>query len=253
VEAIAPYIEAASIAPHYFGANTQEAGVITSGDTTNLAYILKQTGYNHTAVQYSSTSLYAVVSFLARILTTNWSGQNTAITLMFKQEPGIVAETLNVNQMTTLLGNNCNVFVNYANNTSIIQPGVATSGIFVDSVIGIDVLAYTMQTNLYNVLYQAPTKIPQTDAGMHQLATSISGTCSQFANNGLLGPGTWTAPGFGQLVEGAYMPTGYYVYQPPIASQSASQRAARASVPFQVAAKLAGAVQNVSVQISVNS
>lgn len=253
IEAIAPYVEAAATAPHYFAANTQEAGVITTGDTSNVAYVLKQTGYNHTAVQYSSTSLYAAVSFLARILTTNWTGSNTAITLMFKQEPGVTPETLNTTQMTALLANNANVYVNYSAGVAIIQPGVATSGIFVDSVIGVDVLASTIQTGLFNTLYQTPTKVPQTDAGMHVLATSIAGSCQQFVNNGLLGPGTWTAPGFGQLKQNDYMSTGFYVYQPPITSQSAAQRAARASVPFQVAAKLAGAVQSVNVQVNVNS
>jgi hypothetical protein len=253
VQAIAPYVEAASIAPHYYGVNTQEAGVITTGDTSNIAYLLKATGYNHTAVQYSSSSLYAVVSMLARILTTNWSGQDTAITLMFKQEPGITAETLNTTQIAALQSTNANVFVNYSNGIPIIQNGTSTTGVFIDSVMGIDVLAATIQTGLFNAMYQTPTKIPQTDAGMHILATSISGSCQQFVNNGLLGPGTWTAPGFGQLVQNQFLGAGFYVYQPPIANQSASARSARASVPFQVAAKLAGAVQNVNVAISVNS
>lgn len=259
VEAIAPYIEAAGIALHYYFVNTQEAGVITTGDTSNLAYVLKQTGYNHTAVQYSSTSLYAANSLGARISTVNWSGQNTTLTLMFKQEPGIAPETLTTTQLGNLLGVNCNVYVNYNNVeaagvTPIVQPGVATSGIFVDSIVGIDVLASTIQANLFNILLGLP-KVPQTDAGQGVLANSISGSLAGFASNpgnGLLGPGVWSAAGFGQLKTGAWMPTGYYVYQPPITSQSQAQRQVRQSVPFQVAAKLAEATQSVSVLLSVN-
>ncbi len=259
IEAIAPYIEAAGIALHYYFVNTQEVGVITVGDTTNVAYVLKQTGYNHTAVQYSSQSLYAAGSLGARIATVNWSGQNTTLTLMFKTEPGITPETLTTTQLTNLLGNNCNVYVNYNNVqaggvTPITQPGVATSGIYIDSIVGIDVLAATIQSNLFNVMVGSP-KVPQTDAGQGVLANSISGSLKGFATNpgnGLLGPGVWTAAGFGQLKQGDWMPTGYYVYQPPITSQTSAQRQARQSVSFQAAAKLAEATQSVSIILSVN-
>lgn len=258
-EAIAPYVEAAGIALHYYFVNTQEAGVITQGDTSNVAYVLKQTGYNHTAVQYSSTSLYAAVSLGARIVTVNWAGQNTSLTLMFKTLPGIVPETLTSTQLATLLANNCNVYVNYNNVqaagvTPMTQPGVATSGIFVDSIVGVDVLAATIQSGVFNVLLTT-LKVPQTDQGQGVLATSIVGSLKSFATNpgnGLLGPGVWNASGFGQLRQGDYMPTGYYVYQPPITSQTPSQRTARQSVAFQVAAKLAEATQQVSVLLNVN-
>jgi hypothetical protein len=259
VEAIAPYIEAAGVALHYYFATSQEAATITTGDSTSLAYTLKQTGYNHTAVMYSGQSAYAGVSLGARIVTVNWSGQNTTLTLMFKQLPGIAADTLTTTQLNQTLSSNANVYVNYNNveaagTTSIVETGVATSGIYIDSIVGIDVLAATIQANLFNVLVGTP-KIPQTDAGQGVLANSISGSVKGFATNpgnGLLGPGVWNAAGFGQLTQGAWMPTGYYVYQPPISAQSQSQRQARVSVPFQVAAKLAEATQSVSVLLSVN-
>lgn len=259
VEAIAPYVEAAGIALHYYFVNTQEVGTITQGDTGNLAFILKQTGYNHTAVQYSSTSLYAAVSLAARMVTVNWAGVNTTLTLMFKLEPGVVAETLTTTQLGVLLGNNANVYTNYNNVQnagvqSIIQPGVATSGIFIDSIVGIDVLAATIQAGIFNVLLSQP-KVALTDAGQGLIGTSIGSSLQQFstgAGNGLLGPGVWNAVGFGQLKTGDWMATGSYVYQPPITSQTQAQRTARQSVAFQVAAKLAEATQSVSVILNVN-
>ena len=124
---------------------------------------------------------------------------------------------------------------------------------FIDTIQGTDVLANYIQTNLYNVLYQSQTKVPQTDAGIHQLVTAAEATCASFVANGLLAPGTWTVGGFGTLNTGDFMPKGYYVYVPPVASQSASTRAARAAPPMQIAAKLAGAVHTASVIINVNS
>ena len=249
--AVAAYIEAANN-KHIYGVTTNEAGVLVSTDTTNIAYQLKGLGYKRTVVQYSSSNSYAVCSLLARILTTNYNANNTVITLMYKQEPGIVAETLNSNQIAALEGFNCNVFVAYNNNTAIIEPGVVANGTFLDIITGTDWLALDIQTSLYNLLYTSTTKIPQTDAGNHLLVTTVEQVCAQGVVNGLLGPGVWNSGGFGALNQGDFLAKGFYVYAPPISTQAPADRAARKSVPIQVAAKLAGAIHSIDVLINVN-
>ena len=139
---------------------------------------------------------------------------------------------------------NCNVFVAYNNNTAIIEQGNSTNGLPCALVIGAMAFAATLQTALYNVLYGSSTKIPQTDAGMHILATTIENVGTQFVNNGFLAPGTWTGAGFGTLNTGDFIAKGYYLYTPPIALQSTMARAAGQSVAFQLAAKFSGAVRD---------
>lgn len=249
--AIAQYIEGTST-KHLYGVTTQAAGVLVASDTTNIAYKLAALGYNKALVQYSSNNPYAVCSLLGRALTVDYTGNNTTITLMFKQEPGIVPENLNATQANALQAFKCNAFVEYANNTAIIQNGVCCSGEFIDTITGTDAWAVDLQTDLYNVLYTSTTKIPQTDDGMHLLKTQCDRTCERYVNNGLLAPGVWNAGGFGILKQGDFLPAGYYTYAPPVASQSVSDRAARKSVSFQIAGKLAGAVHSVQVNVSVN-
>ena len=70
-------------------------------------------------------------------------------------------------------------------------------------------------------------------------------------NNGYLAPGVWNSAGFGALNQGDTLSKGYYVYAPPISSQSTSDRQARKSVPFQVAALEAGAIHSVSLTVNV--
>jgi len=86
---------------------------------------------------------------------------------------------------------------------------------------------------------------------MHILTTDVTAVCIQFVNDGYLAPGTWTSAGFGALNTNDFMP-GYYVYAPPVSTQSLAARAQRIAVPIQVAAKLAGAVHTASVAITVN-
>lgn len=251
VLAIAAYIDGATN-KHLQGATTQESGVLTSVDTSSLPYKLQQFGYLRTVTQYSSSNPYAIVSLLAKALTIDYNANNAVITLMYKQEPGIVPENLNTTQITALEAKNCNVFVAYNNNTAIIEPGVMASGNFIDVVTGTDWLALTIQTAVYNLLYTSTTKIPQTDAGTNQIVNTIEHVLAQGDINDLLGPGTWNSNGFGALNTGDFMPTGYYVYAPPVSSQPQNLRTTRVSVPIQVAAKLSGAIQEVSILINVN-
>jgi Protein of unknown function (DUF3383) len=249
--AVAPFIEATT-SKHVYGVSTQEAGVLSSVSTTDIAYLLDQLNYTRTVTQYSSSSPYAVCSLFGRILTVDYTANNSVITLMYKQEPGILPEQLSASQIGVLEGKTCNVFVAYNNSTAIIEQGKVASGDFLDTIIGTDWLALNIQTDLYNLLYTSTSKIPQTDAGNNILAAAIENRCSQGVSNGLLAPGVWQSGGFGALKQGDYLPKGFYVYAPPISTQSAADRAARKSVAFQVAAKLAGAIHTVNVTINVN-
>lgn len=249
--AVAAFIEATNT-KHIYGVTTQEAGVLSSVDTSNIAFQLKALGYKRTFTQYSSSNPYAVCSALARILTTDYTGNSTVITLMYKQEPGIVAESLSTTQVTALEACNANVFVNYNNSTAILQRGVCASGVFLDTVVGTDWLAVTLQNALYNLHYTSTTKIPQTDSGVHLQVTTCEAVCSQAVVNGLLAPGVWNSGGFGQLAQGDYLPKGFYVYAPKVSTQDPALRAARKGVPIQIAAKLAGAIHEVAVAVTVN-
>lgn len=250
-QAVAAFIEGTTNY-HLYGVTTQAAGVISAASTTDIAFLLHATGVKRTLVQYSSTSAYAVASLLGRILPVDYTGTLTAITLMYKNEPGIVAEQLNVTQITALEAKACNVFVSYDNNTSIIEQAVCASGDFIDTVVGSAAFAVALQTAGYNLLLTTTTKVAQTDAGTHSIVAAFEAVCIQFVQNGWLAPGTWLGGTLGTLNTNDFMPKGYYIFAPPISTQSASARAARASVPIQIAAKLAGAIHTINLAVTVN-
>jgi hypothetical protein len=249
--AVAGYVEGAET-KHTYWVTTQEAGTLNASSTSDLAYLMSQANLRRSFVQYSSSSAVAVLSAAARILTTDYSAANTVITLKFKNEPGIVAEFLNETQANALEAKGCNVFVNYNNNTQILEQGVMSDGTYADVVTGTDWLAIEIQNELYNVLYQSPTKIPQTDAGQQILLTTCEAVCSQGVTNGLLAPGVWDSQGFGLLTQGDFLDKGFYVYSASFTEQNAANRGARKAMPIQIAAKLAGAIHSIDVAITVN-
>lgn len=240
---------------HFFGCTTQDPNTLTAPTiaSTDLAYLLSKQALTKAAVQYSSSSPYAVASLLARILTTDYTQNNSVITLMYKQEPGVTSEYLNRTQLDAVMQRNCNVFVAYQGGALIIQPGTTCStNQFIDSIIGLDNLAIDLQMALFNLLYTSATKVPQTDAGMNQLVGAADNVLLQYVADGLLAPGTWTDAGFGKMQSGSYLEKGYYIYCPPLAMQSQADRAARMAGPIKIAVKLAGAIHTVNAQIVVN-
>lgn len=249
--AVAEFIEGTDT-KHTYWLTTQEGGVLVASITSDIAYQLNALGYRRSFVQYSSTDLYAAASAAGRLLTVNYNGSRTTITLKFKQEPGVVAEDLNTNQANAAEAKCANVFVNYNNDTAIIEQGVMADGTFADIVTGTDWLAVTIQAGVYNRLYTATTKVPQTDPGTQTLTTACEAVCTQGIENGLGAPGVWNSEGFGTLTQGQYLQKGFYIWAPSVDAQAQADRAARKAVPIQIAYKLAGAIHSADVAITVN-
>ncbi len=248
--AVGEFIEGASIT-RIFGVTETDTRVLDATYTDDLATRFKNLGYKRTCVQYSPNK-YAICSLMGRAFSVNFAANRSTITLMYKQEPGVVAELLSETQAQTLKAKRCNVFVKYQNDTAIIQYGVMSGQAYFDEIHGLDWFADALQNAEYNLLYQSKTKVPQTDAGQNQLVTVAANVCQEAINNGLVAPGQWNADGFGQLERGDYLSEGFYIYTAPMASQDQSIREQRIAPPIQIALKLAGAIHEIDCIVDVN-
>jgi len=244
------YIEAASD-KHVYGATTAEAITLDPTNTTDLASQAMLADYMRTVLQYSITNAYAIASFFGRVLTVNFEGSNTTITAKFKVQPGVIPELLTGAQASTLAQKRCNVYVQYNNQTSIVQEGVMSGRAYWDEIHGLDWLANRIQNDMWNLLYQSP-KVPQTNPGVHMLVNTADGGLSQGVINGLIAPGVWNAPGFGTLQYGNYLANGWYTFANSVDTQDQADREARIAPLIQIAVKLAGAVHFANVIINVN-
>jgi hypothetical protein len=249
--AVANFIEACDPVSLY-GYTSQDTGVIDATITTDIASQMKALGFTRTFGQYSSSSPYACASIFGRAFTVDFEGSNTVITLKFKTEPGVAGEQLTETAAAALRLKNCNVFVYYSNDVAIIQEGVMASGMFFDERHNMDWVANRVQTDLFNILYTSNTKIPQTNAGIHILTTTVEHALQQGVVNGTIAPGQWNATGFGQIEFGQFLPKGYYVWAPLVEDQPQAIREARIAPTIQAAIKLAGAVHKANVIINVN-
>lgn len=249
--AVSAFIEPLQITRLY-GVTTQETAALSSLSNTDLGAEMMAAGYDQSMIQYSSSSPYAIASLFGRAFSVDFTAQNSTIDLMYKQEPGVVPESISDSQAAVLEAKNINVYASYNNGTQLIQYGVCSSGQFIDTIQGVDWFQNDVQTQCFNVLYTSTTKVPQTDAGINQITNACTAACQDAINNGFAAPGQWNGPSFGSLQTGQYLKNGYYVFAQSVSTQSQADRDARKAPPIQIALKLAGAVNTVDVLVTVN-
>lgn len=232
--------------------STQASATLDPLATTDLGSRLKSLRYMRSYVNYSSMHKFSGVSAFARAATVDFEAENTTMTLKFKQLPGVGVDILTETQANILKDKNVNVFVQYDNDTAILQEGVMSNGYWFDEVHNADWYANALQTDIWNVLYQEQRKVPQTDDGIHRLVAEAERTSERAVRNGFLAPGRWGGGPVGILRTGMQMARGYYVYVAPVASQPPAEREARKAPTIQIAAKMAGAVHFANVIVSLN-
>jgi hypothetical protein len=191
--AVAAYIEGADNR-HMMGVTTNAAPALVTPDTTSIGALLKAGGYSRSAVQYSTTSPYAMTSLFARACTVDFNGANTTITLMWKTEPTVNPEYLGSTGADALDNTNYNYCAQFSNGSAIIVNGKVAAGFYIDEVWGADWFGNAIQTALFNELL-TENKVPQTDAGVNLLITVATAACAQAVTNGLLAPVCGTAAG----------------------------------------------------------
>jgi hypothetical protein len=249
--AIAAYILASS-RTRIFGTTIQNTACLDPTQTNDLASTLQALNNKRVFWIYSGSNKYAVATMFGRGFTVDFTANNSAITLAYKQAPGLVGENLNETQFATLIAKGGSVNIKVNNGAVMLWNGQMSNGYWFDEVQGVDWLQNQIQTDVFNLLYTITTKVPQTDQGSDLIANAIAQACEAGIHNGLGAPGVWNAAGFGMLAQGGTLSKGYYIYYPPVATQAEADRMARKSVPFQVAFKLAGAVQTANITLNVN-
>lgn len=260
---VAQQIEAAADS-HIYGITITDPTCLKTtytAESEDLAAKLKRGQFTRTCAFYSENregdsayrlNPYFAASAMGRMFSVDFDGLDTTITLMFKQAPSLQPANLTENQAKNAEDRNMNIYAIYENDTYIIEQGRMCSGMFADERHGLDWLQNSIETAVYNFLYQAKTKVPQTPDGIAMLQAPIEQRLLQAKANGLLGAGQWNGEAVGPVETGDYLPNGFLVFANDLNSQSQADREARKAPPFQVAAKLAGAIHSVDVQVNVN-
>lgn len=196
---------------------------ILTNSTTGIGSQLKALNLTRTALLYSANPNAGPEAAWVGAMLPYLPGSDY---WKFAVLEGIIADNLNDTQIANALAKNVNIYTQFGG-IDITNPGVVSSGAFIDNTIFIDWLMSTMQVNVYQTLVNVP-KVPYTNKGIAVIENQMRMTLQIGEQQGGLAPG-WT------------------VSAPDISKVSQADKASRTLNGLTFNATLAGAIGEVNI------
>lgn len=243
----------------YFGSSAD--ATIPAGTAANVALQMQAANYK-ALLSYNTTqsgefpnNAYAAAAIMGLACGLNTGQPGSAFTLNLKQLTGVAPEPLTQTQFTAITAADCNTCATFGAFSGYVFNGILSSGDYFDQILDRATFVNLIQTNLMNLLTSVP-KIPQTDAGEHQLISQVDAAAAAMVELGWFAPGVWEGATimFGQnvfIANGQSLPEGFLDGAPPFSSQSSGDRAARKAMPITSVILESGAVDSVVVNVNV--
>lgn len=221
-------------------------------DVTNPVWEIKLAGSTNYRMLYSAAGNRQLAStYMARAHTVNFNAENSALTMQLK-ELTVSAETYTETVVANAKAVGLDIYTTIKNVAVVLTSGAND---FMDNRYNIIAFIDAVQTDIFNLLKQTGTKIPQTQRGVNQLIDQGEKTTRGFVRAGVFAPGTWSSPDyFGDLdtFNRGIEESGFYWLAGSLADQPQADRQDRKSPVLQAAVKNAGAIHSVDIIINFN-
>lgn len=231
------------------GLMSSSVSAITSGDTSDIASIIKPFSYIRTFVEYHpSLSAFPDMAILAIMLSVNYDLKDSTITAKFKDLLGVATVGITTTELDVLDFKRYNVFTLVGSGNRIFREGIESSlDWFMDDLVNVDNLVKDMQIGVYSV-FKRSGKVPYNVRGQLLIEEAMTEVSLKYVNNGMLSSrqvldvtakvGFKTEPPF------SIIPT-------PLASVSQTDRDNRIGPPMQEIIRSAGAWHELAINITM--
>lgn len=199
----------------------------------------------------------SAVAVMGYAMGANTGLADSAFTLAYKTLVGVETDDLTEAQVEHVCGSryatgsNGNVYVTRGEEYDILQQGYMADKTSFDEILNLDMLCNEIELSVMDRLYTAK-KIPGTEPGVDSIKNVINVACNKFVKTGFIAPGKWTGDTCLELKQGDYLPTGYLVQSEPIDEQPQADRDNRICPPIYCCIKLAGALEYITIGVTVN-
>lgn len=171
--------------------------------------------------------------------------------ICYKAINGLTPSNLTQAQVDGVEAINGNVYITRGYNRNMVERGATGSGWRVDEVISVDMIKADIQNALVELIAGNISKLPQADSTTAIFMNEITNILEGYAGIGIIAPGVWRGTPFGGIENGDAMDKGYAMYADSFDNQTAADREARKAMPIFIGICLAGAVEYVEVNVSV--
>lgn len=188
-------------------------------------------------------------AYMGRAHTVNFNADNSALTMHLKTLSGVTPEVFTQGELNDAETVGLDLYVSTKN-----RPWVRTSGAndFVDNRYNLIAFVDAVETDLFNFLGSAGTKVAQTLQGVQSILDQAERTTRRFVRANVFAPGEWLRPdtfGDRETFLRSIRDFGYFWMAGDLADQSQADRENRLSPPLQAAVKNAGAIHSADVII----
>ncbi len=238
---------------HMLALDVVDEGVLTPNESTSLAAQLSALEQQRTFLVWSRTRDNKALSLAGRLSSVNFEGQNTLITPKFKSLPGTTPDIVTTAQKEELDRKWVGYYTRFGQD-AIFAEGWTQAGDWIDVRYWLDWITKATQNEVYTLLRQHPTRVPQTAEGLASIEAAIERVCEAGRRNGGIAPGRVSEAVANDIrlatnnpAFDGFLPTGYLVAIGSIADQLQIHRDARRSPTIRVWLKGSGAMHYVTI------
>ena len=238
---------------HMLALDVVDEGVLTTNESTSLAAQLSAMEQQRTFLVWSRTRDNKALSLAGRLSSVNFEGQNTLITPKFKSLPRTVSDIVTTAQKEELDRKWVGYYTRFGPD-AIFAEGWTQAGDWIDVRYWLDWIISAIQDEVYNLLRQHPTRVPQTAEGLASIEAAIDRVCEAGRRNGGLAPGRVSEAVANDIrlainnpdFDG-FLTRGYLVVVGSIADQLEQDRNARKAPPARVWITGSGAMHSATI------
>ena len=238
---------------HMLALDVVDEGVLTPNESTSLAAQLSALEQQRTFLVWSRTRDSKALSLAGRLSSVNFEGQNTLITPKFKSLPGTNPDIVTAGQKEELDRKWVGYYTRFGPD-AIFAEGWTQAGDWIDVRYWLDWITKATQNEVYTLLRQHPTRVPQTAEGLASIEAAIERVCEAGRRNGGIAPGRVSEAVANDIrlasnnpAFDGFLATGYLVVIGSIADQLQIDRDARRSSTIRVWLKGSGAMHHVTI------
>ena len=238
---------------HMLALDVVDEGVLTPNESTSLAAQLSALEQQRTFLVWSRTRDSKALSLAGRLSSVNFDGEDTLITPKFKSLPRTVSDIVTTAQKEELDRKWVGYYTRFGPD-AIFAEGWTQAGDWIDVRYWLDWITKAMQTEVYTLLRQHPTRVPQTAEGLASIEAAIERVCEAGRRNGGIASGrvSETVANDIRLASNnpafdGFLATGYLVVIGSIADQLQIDRDARRSPTIRVWLKGSGAMHHITI------
>lgn len=222
----------------------------TEFNNQNPCWGVKMAGHRSFRMLWLNDKRYAA-AYMARMHTVNFNGENTALTMHLKELP-VVPVAISDDLWSKLDKVGLDPYTTTKDTANVL---CSSGNDYVDNEYNLNAFVNHIQTDVFNLLKQAHTKLAQTEPDGQVLVDQCEKTSRRFVRANVLAPGEWTNPnvlGNREVFMRAIRLEGFYWQIGSFAEQPQSDRERRIAPVIQGAIKNAGAIHRADILINFN-